>query len=95
MYRFALRGFQGVLPYLGVGAGTSSINLTSGQWVFRAVNPGYVCAHVGAYYSSFYAQLGLGVGNFTISTAFRTPVFPVLQVGWTYSTASKTAAKTK
>jgi hypothetical protein len=87
MYRYVDKRLRGVKPYAAVGYGSS--NITFGSTTTTAFRVGsYVGVQVGAYYSSFFAQLGLGVavdGNgFTVFNRRVGSVFPLFQIGYLY-----------
>lgn len=88
MYKLISGGRQRVEPYVAVGYGNSLV-YTSVTGTNIQLWTQYVGLQAGAYYNGIFAQLGVGYGagsgGFKIGSSPRMKVWPLFQIGYTYS----------
>ena len=91
MYRYSDPRLRGIMPFVAVGYGSSDVMIGATP-AFRIGS--YVGAQVGAYYNSFFAQLGLGIAltttGFQVGPSLRSSVFPLLEIGYLYGGTAPT-----
>lgn len=91
MYKLTSGGRQMIEPYVAVGYGNSLVH-SSATGTDIQLWTQYVGLQAGAYYNGIFAQLGVGYGagsgGFKLGSSSTMKVWPLLQIGYTYSIGS-------
>jgi hypothetical protein len=93
MYKLVTSSRQPIQPYIALGYGLFDISTSmTGVPNLRVRSTSYGGLQVGAYYQGAFAQVGIGVGQFSVSQVGRSstalPVFPLFQIGYVTSLGS-------